>query len=122
MQCKAQGGQIKNKMNKETRYGGVTYKAKDKGWQVNSWNPLIQKTVYVGFYKEEKEANDAVNEWNYNFFSENAWLLPKGISINRRDKAFSFSIIVRNRTIIIGTYKNLDEAVKAKLYFITKLI
>ena len=109
-------------MIKEVRYGGVTYKPKDKGWQVNSWNPLTQKTVYVGFYREEKEANDAVNVWNYNFFSENTWLLPKGISINRRDKAFSFSIVIRNKTIKIGTYKNLDDAVKAKLDFITKLI
>jgi hypothetical protein len=49
-------------------------------------------------------------------------MLPRCISLNRRDEAYNFTITIRGKTIRIGTYKTLDEAVEAKINLIAKMV
>ena len=103
---------------KNSKYGGITYNKEADLYQTYFWNPFEQKTENVKHFKEKENAEKYLNELNYNFFSKNTQFLPKGISINRRDKAFIFTINVRNKTIRIFQSKDLDEIVDFKFEFI----
>ena len=103
---------------KKTRYGGITYNKNVDLYQAYFWNPFEQKTNDIKHFKEKEEAEKYLNELNYNFFSENTQFLPKGISINRRDKKFVFTINIRNKTIRVFQSKDLDEVVDFKFEFI----
>ena len=103
---------------KNSKYGGITYNKGVDLYQVYFWNPFEQKTENVKHFKEKEDAEEYLNELNYNFFSENTQFLPKGISINRRDKMFKFTIIIRNKTIHIFQSRDLDEVVDFKFEFI----
>ena len=103
---------------KNTRYGGITYNKNVDLYQSYFWNPFEQKTNDIKHFKEKEEAEKYLNELNYSFFSENTQFLPKGISINRRDKRFIFTINIRNKTIRVFQSKDLDEVVDFKFEFI----
>ena len=103
---------------KNTRYGGINYNKQKSVFQTYFWNPFKQKHENIKRFKEKEEAEKYLNDLNYNFFSENTQFLPKGISINRRDKMFKFTITVRNKTIHIFQSKDLDEVVDFKFEFI----
>ena len=103
---------------KNSKYGGITYNKEVNLHQVYFWNPFKQKTENIKHFKEKEDAEKYLNELNYNFFSENTQFLPKGISINRRDKRFMFTINIRNKTIRVFQSKDLDEVVDFKFEFI----
>ena len=103
---------------KKTRYGGISYYKEKDVFRTFFWNPFNQKHEDGKQFKEKEEAEKHLNELNYNFFSENTQFLPKGISINRRDKMFKFTITIRNKSIHIFQSKNLDEVVDFKFEFI----
>lgn len=103
---------------KNTRYGGITYNKEVGLYQTYFWNPFEQKVNTTKHFKEKEEAEKYLNELNYDFFSENTQFLPKGISINRRDKMFKFTIVIRNKTIHIFQSRDLDKVVDFKFEFI----
>ena len=103
---------------KNTKYGGINYNKNVNLYRAYFWNPFEQKTNDIKHFKEKEEAEKYLNELNYNFFSENTQFLPKGISINRRDKRFMFTINIRNKTIRVFQSKDLDEVVDFKFEFI----
>ena len=103
---------------KNTKYGGINYNKEKDIFQTYFWNPFKQERENVKLFKEKEEAEKYLNELNYNFFSENTQFLPKGISINRRDKLFKFTITIRNKSIHIFQSKDLDEVVDFKFEFI----
>ena len=103
---------------KNTRYGGINFNKQKNVFQTYFWNPFKQERENVKLFKEKEEAEKYLNELNYNFFSENTQFLPKGISINRRDKMFKFTINIRNKSIHIFQSKDLDEVVDFKFEFI----
>ena len=103
---------------KNTKYGGISYNKEKNVFQTYFWNPFKQEHENVKRFKEKEEAEKYLNELNYNFFSENTQFLPKGISINRRDELFKFTITIRNKTIHIFQSKDLDEVVDFKFEFI----
>ena len=103
---------------KNTKYGGINYNKEKDVFQTYFWNPFKQERENVKLFKEKEKAEKYLNELNYNFFSENTQFLPKGISINRRDKLFKFTINVRNKTIYLIESKDLDEVVDFKFEFI----
>ena len=103
---------------KNTKYGGINYSKEKDVFQTYFWNPFKQERENVKLFKEKEEAEKYLNELNYNFFSENTQFLPKGISINRRDKLFKFTITIRNKSIHIFQSKDLDEVVDFKFEFI----
>ena len=106
---------------KNSRYGGITYNKEVDLYQTYFWNPFKQEHENVKRFKEKEEAEKYLNELNYNFFSENTQFLPKGISINRRDKMFKFTINIRNKSIHIFQSKDLDEVVDFKFEFLKKI-
>ena len=103
---------------KNSKYGGITYNKKVDLYQTYFWTPFDQKNENVKHFKEKENAEKYLNELNYNFFSENTQFLPKGISINRRDKMFKFTINIRNKSIHVFQSKDLDEVVDFKFEFI----
>jgi hypothetical protein len=105
---------------KNTKYGGVTFNKQQNIYYCYFWNPFTQEKENVKYFKEKNEADNYINELNFNFFSKNTQFLPKGISINRRDKAFMFTLIIKNRNIHIFQSKDLDEVVDFKFEFIKK--
>lgn len=105
---------------KGNQYG--TVRPNGKGFLVDTWNPIEQKRVYLGTHKTKEEAISILNNFNFNLFEKNTWMLPKCISISRRAKRFIFCIQVKDKTMRIAHYKSLDEAVQAKHEFINKLI
>ena len=103
-----------------TEYG--TYLTGKKGYQAVVSNPLTKEKTYLGYHKTKDEAQAVLNEWNFNFFSEHSWILPRCISVSRRDKVFVFCITLKEKTIRIFASKQLDKVVQEKLLFITKMI
>ena len=103
---------------KNTKYGGINYNKNVDLYRTYFWNPFEQKIENVKHFKEKENAEKYLNELNYNFFSENTQFLPKGISINRGDKKFMFTINIRNKTIRVFQSKDLDEVVNFKFEFI----
>ena len=103
---------------KNTKYGGINYNKNVDLYRAYFWNPFEQKINDIKHFKEKEEAEKYLNELNYSFFSENTQFLPKGISINRGDKKFMFTINIRNKTIRVFQSKDLDEVVDFKFEFI----
>ena len=103
---------------KNTKYWGINHNKEKDVFQTYFWNPFKQERENVKLFKKKEEAEKYLNELNYDFFSENTQFLPKGISINRRDKLFKFTITIRNKSIHIFQSKDLDEVVDFKFEFI----
>lgn len=109
---------------KKNSYGSViTNKHKDNStYQVQFFNPLTKEIELMGAFKTEKEAFDRLHKANFDFFDAHSNLLPRGISLNRRDKSFSFSVIIKNKTVNVASSKDLDKVCESKLDFITSMI
>ncbi len=105
---------------KGTEYGSVFINK--KGYQVEVINPITKKKEYLGYYAFEHEAHNALNKWNFNFFSQNSWALPRCISLNRRDMNFVFSVQIKGKTVRVSSSKSLDCIVNEKLLFLTQMI
>ena len=108
-------------MNTQGTEYGSCLKMKN-GFQSVVVNPLTKERKYLGYHKTEIEAQAALNEWNFNFFNEYSWILPRCISLDRRDKSFVFTIVLRGKTIRVSASKQLDTVVQEKLSFINKMI
>ena len=104
-----------------TEYGSYA-KSKNNTYQVVVTNPLTKERNYLGYFKSENEAKNVINNWNFNFFSEHSWSLPRCISLDRRVKDFVFSLHLRGKSIRVCSSKSLDEVVKEKISFIGKMI
>ena len=105
---------------KGTEYGSVFIN--EKGFQAEVTNPITKKKEYLGYYTFRNEAVDALNNWNFDFFSNNSWALPRCISLNRRDKNFTFSIQLNGKTVRVCSSKSLDDVVQEKIKFLTQMI
>jgi hypothetical protein len=104
-----------------TSYGTVS-KIKDNLFLVQFWNPLTQTKINLPSKKTYEEAKEQLREKNIEFFSDNSWLLPRGIGISKRDRMFTFTINLRGKTTYVFRNKDLDVVNQAKLDFINKLI
>ena len=107
---------------KENRLSYGTITPSNSGYKVLFFNPITKKNTYVGSRNTKEEAEKLFNETNYNFFSENSWTLPKGISINKTTKEFRFVIIINSKNITVFHSKSLDEVVSAKMIFLNNII
>ena len=105
---------------KGTAYG--TYSLCKGKYQVTGNTPLDQTRINLGVYKTEKEAEEVLNKFNFDFFSKYTSLLPKCIAINRTRKKFLFTLPLKNKTNFAFQSENLDEVVEFKNNFILKLI
>lgn len=94
----------------------------DNQFRVTFWNPTLQKTEFDKRVTNENEAIELLNNYNFDFFSNHSYLLPKGISINKRDRNFRFFVVINKKPIYVFQHKDLDVVNKAKLDFINKLI
>lgn len=101
------------------QYGSV-FKNR-KGWQLTASNPIDTKLRCIGTYGTETEAYASLNEYNFKFYSEFPNLLPKCISLNRKQKCFVFNLSLRGKTIWVSNHKSLQNACNAKAEFITKM-
>lgn len=109
-------------MNKNNRlsYGSIT--KSNSGYRVLFFNPKTKKNSHIGSRSTKEEAEELFNEVNYNFFSENSWTLPKGISFSRATKEFKFVVMINSKNIPVFHSKSLDEVVNAKQKFLNDLI
>ena len=109
---------------KKNSYGSViTNKFKDStSCQVQFFNPLTKEVELMGTFKTEKEAFDRLHRANFDFFDTYSNLLPRCISLNRRDKSFNFSVTIKGKTVNISSSKDLDKVCEDKFDFITSLI
>jgi len=91
-------------------------------FQAQFWNPINQTRILLGNDKDEEKARKILNDYCFDFYSKNSWLLPKCISINTRDRKFKFALPFGKKTVHYGQYDTLQEAVDAKMAFINKLL
>jgi len=111
------------KYNKNSYGSVITNKFKDvTSYQVQFFNPLTKEVESIGTFKVEKEAFDRLHKANFDFFDIHSNLLPRGISLNRRDKSFVFSVSIKNKTVSVASSKDLDKVCESKLDFITSMI
>ena len=107
---------------KENRLSYGTITPSNSGYKVLFFNPITKKNTYVGSRSTKEEAEKLFNETNYNFFSENSWTLPKGISFSRATKEFMFAVMIKSKSIIVAHSESLDEVVSAKMIFLNNII
>jgi DUF1365 family protein len=83
-------------------------------YQVQFFNPLLKKISIKQAFRRNQEAVDFLIECNYNFFEEHSYLLPKGISIRRKNKTFVFTIRVKGKNIFVSSSKDIDDVCNDK--------
>lgn len=99
-------------------------------FRVTFWNPINGTQKVIKTCKTEVEAQDIYNESQWDFYSENKYLLPKGIRtyVSRSGKK---SFVVQgialtkdkvDKAISIGYYNNLQEAKESVLRLIQSFI
>lgn len=92
------------------------------GFQSHVTNPITKERINLGVHKTSDEAQEAINKWNFDFFSDYSWILPRNISLDRRAKTFVFCVQIREKTIRVAASKRLDDVMEQKLTFINKMI
>lgn len=101
-------------------YGSVGFNG--SAYFVQFWNPITQKRIFLGSDKDKAKAEEILRAYAFKFYSDNSWLLPKCICLNRRDEKYTFTLPKGKKSIFFGQYNTLQEAVDAKMEFISKLI
>lgn len=104
---------------------GTYYKIDKDKFQVQFWNPLKQKSENSSIFDNEEDAKNELNRLNFEFFIENPWLLPKSISLNRRDGKYVFGISVgkkKIKTVFIAQHKDLNEIVKIRNEYVMNIL
>jgi hypothetical protein len=105
---------------KNASYGSVSFNG--NSYFAQFWNPITQSRVLLGSNKDKSVAEELLRAHAFKFYSENSWLLPKCISLNRRDEKYMFILPKGKKSIFYGQFGTLQEVVDAKMEFITKLI
>ncbi|MCP4254993.1 MAG: hypothetical protein GY775_16625 [Candidatus Scalindua sp.] len=111
----------------------VDVKYKKKGCRISDrhgrfelqyWCPKEKKSIGRGS-KDFIVLENIANKIDFDIFSKNPHLLPKGISILTQSKKFALSILDPNKisyTKRIGLYKTVQQATLARLKVIKSLI
>jgi len=104
---------------KKNSYGSViTIKSENSiSYQVQFHNPLLNKIEVSETFRTKEDAQSFFYDCNFEFFNKNSNLLPRAISLNRRDRCFVFCITVRNKSIRISSSRDLDKVCEDKFDF-----
>lgn len=113
----------------ENKFKNGISKTESGSFRVTFWNPLTKTQRVIKTCKTEGEATLAYNEYQWDFYREHNYLLPKGISTHcdaNGNKYFllqgkSFRIDKSEKTISLGYYKTLQDAEEAKYRLIKSL-
>lgn len=96
-------------------------KRKDTGYYILRFVNPVDKTNNNTHLATSKDLNKLIKqaeELDYNFYSANPYLVPSGISLDKRDKRFR----IYTRFGYIEEFGTLNEAIKCKLEVIEDLI
>lgn len=104
-------------MNKPT-----IYQNKSGGYAPRFWDFINTKWVYFGTFKDLNDAEDILSEYQYNFYKDRTYLLPKGISLSHAKKKFIYAVAWEGKTIINKSFKLLEDALNFKEKFINRLM
>ena len=104
-----------------TNLGNVYYNTHKNLWVGIFRDPISKKLVTIKTNKNKEEVIEAVREYIFSFYTTNSYLLPKHISIHNESSQFRFAISINRKTINIGYYKELKDAIEAKNNFILNL-
>jgi len=104
---------------KKNSYGSViTIKSENSvSYQVQFHNPLLNEIEIRETFRNKEEAQSFLYNCNFDFFDKHSNLLPRGISLNRRDKRFVFCVTIRNKSIRISSSIDLDKVCEDKFLF-----
>jgi hypothetical protein len=107
---------------KGTSFGSVVHVSNTQKYQATFYDPLLKKSIHLGFYDLHIQADEKVTEYVFEYYSKNTALLPKGISFAKRDKVFVYSIVIKDKKLSVFRHKKLKEVHNARLSFIASLI
>jgi hypothetical protein len=110
--------------NERTKYGYgcVGYVKTRKKFEARFNNPLDKKTVFLGYFDIKEDAETALKERNFYFYSANPQLLPRCISVDNSKRQYVLTFTVNKKQVRYGIFDFLGEAISAKLDFINSLI
>lgn len=95
---------------------------KNKRIQVRFQNPATRKPEYIGSCFTIVEKETMYNEYEFNFYKDHTYLLPKFITIQKDRLTYLFKIEFNGRFFHIDTDKTLKGIIDKKMKFITHIL
>lgn len=103
-------------------YGSISKNTATKKYSVHFHDTLNKKGLYCGRFNTEAEAEEKRIDYVFEYYKDKMYLLPKGISVYKNQKSFSYSIRINGKKIHVFMCKDLKEVVEFRLNFIKSLL
>ena len=118
----------RKKMKKEFKNG--VSEIKSGSYRVTFWNPISGMQKVIKTLKNYEEACEFYNEYQWDFYKEHKYLLPKGVSLHlsRSNKktfcvsAKTINIDFKSKKITLGYFRNVQAAQGAIRLFLESFI
>jgi hypothetical protein len=94
-----------------------------KSYCVTYWDSILKKSISKNL-PTLKKAKEWANVIDFELFSANPELLPKGIHLHTESKRFALGILDPNKssTITLGYYSTMQDAKEARFRIINSLL
>jgi len=103
-------------------YGSISKNTATQKYSVHFHDTLNKKGLYCGRYETRSEAEEKRTEFVFEYYKDKMYLLPKGISVYKSQKSFSFFFRVNGKKIHAFIHKDLKEVIKYRIDFIASLL
>ena len=90
---------------------GVT-KVADRKFHARFWNPIEKNDEYIKSCVSEELANIAYSNYQFEFYSKYPFILPKGVSVNRRNKGFKYAVTLDSKTYFNKNFDTVQKCLK----------
>ena len=100
-------------MNK-TDFEYEVYKTGTSGFKAQFYNVIQGKKNIIGNFKKELDANKAYMEYQYSFYKEHKFLLPKNIVHSPNGSRFIFTLQFKGKSHISKTFNTVQQCLRFK--------
>ncbi len=98
------------------------YKTTGDNFQIRLWDVISANWIYIGTENGYENALNKLKEEQIKYYANKTYLLPKFISIDLRNKCFSFQVFYDKKVIIHKRCTTLESAILEKQNFLLKLL
>ena len=88
------------------------YRLSDRKYQAYFWDILKGKNIYLKGCVTEEGANQVYANYQFEFYSKNPFLIPKGISIDRHAKRFKYVLRNGQEVLMTRNFKTIQMCLK----------